>query len=57
MPGYKYAPRVLQGWADLPRSTAKAEEARHWEEQATYWKHRAESAERRMLEHDCSEEK
>ncbi|MGP5049113.1 hypothetical protein [Glutamicibacter ardleyensis] len=53
---YEYSNKQLEPWEEPARSTALLERSQHLERQANYWKQRAESAERRMLEHDCTEE-
>lgn len=53
---YEYSDNQLERWEEPARSTLLLERAQHLERQANYWKHRAESAERRMLEHYCTEE-
>ena len=52
----EYSNKQLEPWEEPARSTALLERSQHLERQANYWKQRAESAERRMLEHDCTEE-
>lgn len=55
MSGYIYADRQLREWPAPAQAAALWERASHLEAQANYWKHRAESAEQRMTEHDCQE--
>lgn len=57
MTGYLYDPKTVERWEELPASTYLRDLNRHMETQISYWKNRAKSAERRMLEHDCQEEK
>ncbi len=56
MTGYQYSPTTLSNWAELPQSTFLWDQCKHLETQVAYWKARAESAERRMLEHHCEGE-
>ncbi|GEM_PF-3809338 len=53
MAGYYYSDRQIQSYDERPQAAHLWERAKHWEQNATYWKHRAESAERRMQEHHC----
>lgn len=55
---YVYTDKTLQSehWPEPARAAALWERAANAEHNATYWKARAESAERRMLEHHCTEE-
>lgn len=55
---YVYTDKTLQAphWEEPARATALWERAKHWEQNANYWKARCESAERRMLEHHCIED-
>lgn len=55
MSGYQFSDRQLRDWPPAAAAAALWEQARHAEQRVTYWKHRAESAERRMTEHDCQE--
>lgn len=57
MSGYTYSDQQLREWPDSAQATAYWERSKHLERQANYWKHRAESAERRMLEHHCEGDK
>lgn len=52
---YFYTDRQLQAWPPEAAAGALWERCQHLETQADYWKHRAESAEARMLAHDCEE--
>lgn len=56
MSGYYYSDRQIQTYDELAQAAHLRERAQHWEQQARYWAGRAISAERRMLEHECSEE-
>lgn len=51
---YGFPDRQLLGWDDRPQAAALWERATNAEHNATYWKRRAESAERRMREHVCT---
>ncbi|MGO2937968.1 MAG: hypothetical protein ACTICQ_10380 [Glutamicibacter arilaitensis] len=55
---YAYTDKTLQSenWPEPTQAAVLWERAKHWEQQARYWAGRAISAERRMLEHECSEE-
>lgn len=53
---YVYTPRQLQTWSSRATAAALWEQVQHLQQQADYWKHRAESGEARMQEHDCQEE-
>ena len=55
---YVYTDQTLQSehWPEPTLAAVLWERAKHWEQQARYWAGRAISAERRMLEHECSEE-
>lgn len=53
---YTYLPRQLLKWPAEARAAALWERAETMERSANYWKHRAESAEARMLAHNCTEE-
>lgn len=53
MSGYYYSDRQIQDYTEHAKAAVLWERAAHWERNANYWKHRAESAERRMLEHHC----
>lgn len=55
MPGYLYTDRQLKSWAPEAASAALWERCQHLENQANYWRGRAESAEARMLAHDCGD--
>jgi hypothetical protein len=55
MPGYAYTDRQLKHWAPEAATAALWERCQHLQIQADYWKHRAESAEARMLAHDCEQ--
>lgn len=55
MSGYRFSDRQLRAWPPAAAAAALWERARHAEQQSAYWKHRAESAEQRMTEHDCQE--
>lgn len=55
MSGYTYADRQLKTWPAPAAAAALWERASHLEAQANYWKHRAESAEQRMQNHECQE--
>lgn len=54
---YTYSDRQLREWPDASQAAHYWEKANHAEQNATYWKARAESAERRMLEHRCEGDK
>lgn len=56
MSGYEYDPKAVQQWDELPQNTLLWDMNKHLETQITYWKNRALSAERRMLEHHCERE-
>lgn len=56
MSGYEYEPKAVQQWDELPQNTLLWDMNKHLETQITYWKNRALSAERRMLEHECQED-
>lgn len=55
---YVYTDKTLQSehWPEPTQAAVLWERAKHWEHNARYWKARAESAERRMLEHHCIED-
>lgn len=55
MPGYIYTDRQLQSWPPEAAAAALWERCGHLETQLSYWKNRCESAEARMLAHDCGE--
>lgn len=55
MAGYTYTDDQIQTYEEPAQTAHYAEQAHHWERQAAYWKNRAQSAERRMLQHDCQE--
>lgn len=55
MAGYEFSPKQLKAWPEVPRSTYLWDSLNHERTQTTYWKNRAESAERRMQEHECQE--
>lgn len=56
MPGYVYTDRQLQSWPPEAAKAALWERCHYLETQADYWKRRCESAEARMLAHDCGAE-
>lgn len=56
MSGYRYSDKQLQEWPEAPRAAALWERATNAEQNAAYWKNRAESAERRMQNHECQED-
>ncbi|WP_299165906.1 hypothetical protein [uncultured Arthrobacter sp.] len=56
MPGYAYTDKQIQGWPTAAAAAALWERCHYLETQADYWKRRCESAEARMLAHDCMEE-
>lgn len=53
MPGYTYTDRQLKSWPPEAAAVALWERCHYLETQADYWKRRAESAEARMIAHDC----
>lgn len=57
MSGYNYSDRQLREWPDASQAAHYWEKANNAEQNADYWKHRAESAEQRMLEHHCEGDK
>lgn len=56
MSGYEYSKRTLNKWDELPSSTYLWDLNKHMESQINYWRARAKSAEKRMLEHECQED-
>lgn len=56
MSGYEYSKRTLNQWNELPSSTYLWDLNKHMESQINYWRARAKSAEKRMLEHECQED-
>lgn len=56
MPGYYYSDRQIQTYTEHAQAAVLWERAKHWEQNANYWKHRALSAEQRMIEHKCQED-
>lgn len=56
MSGYRYSDKQLQEWPEAPRAAALWERATNAEQNAAYWKNRAESAEHRMQNHECQED-
>jgi hypothetical protein len=56
MAGYHYSDRQIQTYTEHAQAAVLWERATHWERNANYWKHRAQSAERRMQEHHCEGE-
>ena len=56
MSGYTYSQRVLDTWSETAQDHNYYEAMLNAEHNARYWKARALSAERRMLEHECTEE-
>lgn len=57
MASYYYSDRQIQDYTEHAKAAVLWERAKHWEHNANYWKHRAESAERRMQEHHCEGDK
>lgn len=55
MSGYVFSDRQLREWPAPAQAAALWERARHAEQRVSYWKHRAESAEQRMQNHECQE--
>ncbi|WP_443455240.1 hypothetical protein [Glutamicibacter arilaitensis] len=56
MSGYIYSDRQIQTYTEHAQAAVLWERAQHFERNANYWKHRAQSAERRMQEHNCQED-
>lgn len=57
MAGYHYSDRQIQTCTEHAQAAVLRERVQHLERNANYWKARAESAERRMLEHHCEGDK
>lgn len=55
MSGYRYTDRQLLGWREPAQGAALYERSTWLEQQANYWKHRAERLQAYLQAHDCQE--